>query len=445
MAIWDFSTTPASNGDVDALTPFLEGQAASSVNDGIRGLMARLRQFADDTGGALSTAGTGNAFTVTTGATLTTLRAGVSVLVRANRSNTGAATLKVDGTATTAWRTMAGGEFASGEIVSGAFYMAIYDAVVPCWKSFSLPDGSVTTAKLADGALSADATGRAKMADSFVNAAKLAADAVTNVKVASNELTATKFADATRGLLVEVRGCTLTTDGVSSVTVASGRAASTLMGMTLASAMTKTLASTWVSGSGNGGLASGSKANSTWYYWYLIGNPTSGAVDVIATTATPATGPAMPTGYTAWTYVGATLTDASGNIQKFYNYDRHFSFSNEDAGILDYTNTSAASGARTMITLSVPNVPVIAYMTAHSYFNAATNFHISSPKWDDQTPNATTGRNTEYQTSGVSRQMSAVIRPTDNRQVGWRYETGSGHQIYIATQGYDDLERGRAN
>lgn len=36
-----------------------------------------------------------------------------------------------------------------------------------------IADGAVTTAKLADGVLSADATGRAKMADSFVTSAKL--------------------------------------------------------------------------------------------------------------------------------------------------------------------------------------------------------------------------------------------------------------------------------
>lgn len=39
--------------------------------------------------------------------------------------------------------------------------------------SATLSDGSVTTAKIADGALSADATGRAKMADEFLTAAKL--------------------------------------------------------------------------------------------------------------------------------------------------------------------------------------------------------------------------------------------------------------------------------
>lgn len=63
-------------------------------------------------------------------------------------------------------------------------------------------DGTVTTAKLANGALSADATGRGKMADGFVNAAKLAdgalsADTTGRAKMADGYLTSAKFASAT--------------------------------------------------------------------------------------------------------------------------------------------------------------------------------------------------------------------------------------------------------
>jgi microcystin-dependent protein len=46
-----------------------------------------------------------------------------------------------------------------------------------------IPDGSVTTAKLADGCLSADTTGRAKMADGFVTTAKIGDAQVTAAKL----------------------------------------------------------------------------------------------------------------------------------------------------------------------------------------------------------------------------------------------------------------------
>ena len=45
----------------------------------------------------------------------------------------------------------------------------------------TIGDGAVTTAKIADGALTADATGRAKMEDGYVTAAKLEQDAAASV------------------------------------------------------------------------------------------------------------------------------------------------------------------------------------------------------------------------------------------------------------------------
>jgi hypothetical protein len=46
-----------------------------------------------------------------------------------------------------------------------------------------VPDGSISTGKIADGALPADSTGRAKMADGFLTTAKIADDAVTDDKL----------------------------------------------------------------------------------------------------------------------------------------------------------------------------------------------------------------------------------------------------------------------
>lgn len=57
-----------------------------------------------------------------------------------------------------------------------------------------IDDGDITTAKIADGALSADATGRGKMADGFINAAKLGTDAVESAKIKDLNVTAGKLA-----------------------------------------------------------------------------------------------------------------------------------------------------------------------------------------------------------------------------------------------------------
>lgn len=57
----------------------------------------------------------------------------------------------------------------------------------------TIADNAVTTAKIVNGALSADATGRAKMADNFVNSAKILADAVTTVKILNANVTPEKL------------------------------------------------------------------------------------------------------------------------------------------------------------------------------------------------------------------------------------------------------------
>lgn len=64
-----------------------------------------------------------------------------------------------------------------------------------------------------------------------------------------------------------------------------------------------------VSSSGANGLDTGSVANSTWYYLYVIYNPSTGTVAGLASTS--ATSPTLPSGYTAYSRFGANVTDGS--------------------------------------------------------------------------------------------------------------------------------------
>ena len=92
--------------------------------------------------------------------------------------------------------------------------------------------------------------------------------------------------------------------GVMQFDDGSGRAAIT--------AITKQLNAAWSAGTNQGGLDTGSKAADTWYYCYVIYNPTTGATDAIFT-ATHGS-PTMPSGFTKKAYIGALLTDVSSNI-----------------------------------------------------------------------------------------------------------------------------------
>src|SRR5215207_788474 len=105
--VFDFSLTASANGGVDPEINFLENQDANSVNNSARALMRRLRQHADDIGGALVTTNIGNAYSVTTSAGIAALRSGPTLKVKVNIANTGAATLNVDGLGAKAWQDQA--------------------------------------------------------------------------------------------------------------------------------------------------------------------------------------------------------------------------------------------------------------------------------------------------------------------------------------------------
>jgi hypothetical protein len=80
------------------------------------------------------------------------------------------------------------------ELADGSIPAAKLDPTIQ--QQLGVEDGSVTTAKLAAGCFSADAEGRAKMADGFVTGAELAAGAVIEAKLAANAVTAAKLAAA---------------------------------------------------------------------------------------------------------------------------------------------------------------------------------------------------------------------------------------------------------
>lgn len=68
-----------------------------------------------------------------------------------------------------------------------------------------------------------------------------------------------------------------------------------------------------VFGTGNGMLDAGSIANDTWYYLYMIYNPTTGVSKPLATTSYGS--PTLPSGYTKKRYIAPVLTDGSANIR----------------------------------------------------------------------------------------------------------------------------------
>lgn len=121
-------------------------------------------------------------------------------------------------------------------------------------------------------------------------------------------------------------------------------------GQAVATALTKQIDASWVAGDNVGGLDTGTVAADTFYYCYVIYNPTTGVSDAIFTATYNS--PTLPTGYTKKAYRGAILTDGSGNIRAFRRTKNLFKL---DGQITDHL-PSAASGVYASYTMSVPKI-----------------------------------------------------------------------------------------
>lgn len=112
------------------------------------------------------------------------------------------------------------------------------------------------------------------------------------------------------------------TDPTNDIDIAAGYAvdSTNAAGMTLAAGITKRLDAAWAVGTGNGGLDTGSIANTTYHIW-LIRRPDTGVVDALFSTS--ASSPSMPANYTQKRRIGSIIR-SGGAIILFIQYDRKF-------------------------------------------------------------------------------------------------------------------------
>lgn len=136
MGVLSWALDRFGNATADPTIPAQDGASARSFMDMIRGVMAGSRALADDQGGAITTGGVSpNAYTIVTASGVSRLRPGLSFLVKLDRSNTGLATLDVDGTGPIPWRDADGHEFGAGVMPAGRFVRVTYDATRVAWIS----------------------------------------------------------------------------------------------------------------------------------------------------------------------------------------------------------------------------------------------------------------------------------------------------------------------
>lgn len=169
----------------------------------------------------------------------------------------------------------------------------------------------------------------------------------SNSILGSGDLTITGTTSMPRG---HIWGLTMSNaaDTANDITIAAGEARDEAgtEDMTLSSAITKRIDAGWAVGTNQGGLNTGSVANSTWYEVILIKRTDTGVVDVMfSTTANRTT---LPTDYTKYRRIG-WVRRGTDTLLQFTQVDDHFTLTTQVNDVSASVTTSAAA-----VTLTAP-------------------------------------------------------------------------------------------
>jgi microcystin-dependent protein len=129
MTLYKWSQTASSDATADSTINWAEGQAPSSVNDSARAMMAATAKYRDDITGAIVTAGTSTAYTVSSYQVFDTPAHlnGQMIAFTPHTTNGATVTLNVDTLGAKPLRTAPGVELPAGTIIQGTPYIATYN------------------------------------------------------------------------------------------------------------------------------------------------------------------------------------------------------------------------------------------------------------------------------------------------------------------------------
>lgn len=178
------------------------------------------------------------------------------------------------------------------------------------------------------------------------------------------------------------------TDANNDLDIAIGRALAVEAdyNLILTSALIKQLDAVWAVGTNQGGLDTGSKANSTWYHVWVIGRVDTHVVDVLFSTS--ATAPTMPANYTKKRRIGAVKTDSSSNLIQFLQYGDEFRWLSPPALDVDVSNLTTSRSDYTLASVPLGLVveSIINIVTSGA---AARVIYVSNTNLTDVNPSLT--------------------------------------------------------
>lgn len=114
--------------DANNTARFPNGMPVTSINDSARALEGLLARYHKDTNGSIITGGTATAYTVTSNRSITSLAAGIVLIVRAGLANTGAATLSLNSLTAKPLVRQNGGALVVGDILQHQILHIVYNA-----------------------------------------------------------------------------------------------------------------------------------------------------------------------------------------------------------------------------------------------------------------------------------------------------------------------------
>src|SRR6187401_2740551 len=122
-----WSKTAATNATSDPLINWAEGQPRASVNNSARSMLAAHAKDRDLKNGSITTGGTANAQTFTSGVAYTTVPTGLTVRLKVGVTNTGATTLNMDGIGAVAIKDQAGLDIGANALLLGRYVDLLYN------------------------------------------------------------------------------------------------------------------------------------------------------------------------------------------------------------------------------------------------------------------------------------------------------------------------------
>jgi hypothetical protein len=123
----DWSTTAATNATADSSINWAEGMARASVNDSARSMMAAHAKDRNLKNGSITTGGTANAQTFSSGLSYTAVPTNLNVRLKIGTTNTASATLNMDGIGGVTILTQSGATLGANALISGAYADFLYN------------------------------------------------------------------------------------------------------------------------------------------------------------------------------------------------------------------------------------------------------------------------------------------------------------------------------